>query len=257
MTITAVDLIGNESEYESTFTFGKLVYSRNNSVTHNELGLTLTLPGSHLSSEGSLIITSLNLDENFESLRKVYPYISNSENPGIGEVFVIGMSAALADDYKLSYILKDGTDHAFYQMTNSGWNSLSTYTDESRKTVWTYADRTGIFGIFEGGEVITVPTEFSLSDAYPNPFNLRTNIRYVVPVEGDFKEDKSSKVSLNIYNIRGQLVKKLVNMEQSPGTHEAVWNGQNESGNVVSSGIYLMRLTVAHNLTTKKLTLLK
>ena len=79
----------------------------------------------------------------------------------------------------------------------------------------------------------------------------------MVPVQGDFKEAQSSKVVLNIYNIRGQLVKKVVSREQTPGRYEVSWNGSNESGRIVATGIYLMRLLVGDNIATKKLTVLK
>ena len=134
---------------------------------------------------------------------------------------------------------------------------MESYTDESRSTVWAYSNEPGIYGIFEGGELTIVPTEFNLSDAFPNPFNLSTTIRYVVPVQGDFKEANSSKVNLNIYNIRGQLVKSLVNSDQPPGQYDIIWNGSNKSGRIVATGIYLMRLAVGDIITTKKLTVMK
>ncbi len=92
-----------------------------------------------------------------------------------------------------------------------------------------------------------------LMQNYPNPFNPTTTIDY------SLKEE--SFVSLNIYNIRGQKVKTLVADEMQAGNHSIVWNGKNDSGKSVSSGIYFSGLT-AQNIngdytSVKKMILLK
>ena len=69
-----------------------------------------------------------------------------------------------------------------------------------------------------------------LMQNYPNPFNPTTNI--------DFSLKQDSFVSLKIYNIRGQKVKTLVADEMQAGYHSVVWNGTNDSGKSVSSGMY-------------------
>ena len=85
-----------------------------------------------------------------------------------------------------------------------------------------------------------IPNEFSLS-AYPNPFNPSTSIRYRIPnvtlsgVEG-------SRVQLVIYDIIGNEITTLVDEEKPAGTYEIIWNGKNNSGNNVSSGIYFARI---------------
>ncbi len=85
---------------------------------------------------------------------------------------------------------------------------------------------------------------------YPNPFNPSTNISYELPV--------SCKVSLKIYSVNGELVKTLVDKEQSAGNYNVEWNGTNESGKYSSSGIYLYRLETDKGLNEiKKAILLK
>jgi hypothetical protein len=71
---------------------------------------------------------------------------------------------------------------------------------------------------------------------YPNPFNPETTINY------SLKEN--TKVSLNIYNIKGQIVATLVNQNKGAGNHSIAWNGNDDSGNLVSSGIYFYKLSV-------------
>ena len=75
-----------------------------------------------------------------------------------------------------------------------------------------------------------------LSQNYPNPFNPTTTINY------SLKEN--SKVSLKIYNIKGQKVKILVNEILPAGEYSAIWNGKDSNGNQVSSGIYFYKLNV-------------
>ncbi len=92
----------------------------------------------------------------------------------------------------------------------------------------------------------TAPT-LSLTN-FPNPFNPETTISYSVP--------KDAKVLLSIYNTKGQLVRTLVNGTVLSGTHRVVWNGADDNGNKVSSGIYFSRIqTEGKSLTTKMLML--
>lgn len=84
-----------------------------------------------------------------------------------------------------------------------------------------------------------IPLEYSLSQNYPNPFNPVTTINYSLKYD--------SKVTLSIFNILGQLVKVLVNSYESKGFKEILWDGTNENGNQVSSGVYFYKLTARQN----------
>jgi hypothetical protein len=85
---------------------------------------------------------------------------------------------------------------------------------------------------------------------YPNPFNPRTTIL--------FSLRNRSNVELSIYNIKGQKIKSIIHNELSKGKHSVVWNGDDESGNSVSSGIYYYKLGVdGKNEAVKKCLLLK
>jgi len=98
-----------------------------------------------------------------------------------------------------------------------------------------------------GREEERLPTEFSLSQNWPNPFNANTVIRYSLLVDrGQSKghSGRPSAVSLKIYNILGQEVKTLVDEVQAPGYYSVIWNGRDDSGREVASGIYLCRLEV-------------
>lgn len=95
----------------------------------------------------------------------------------------------------------------------------------------------------------TLPSEFSVEQNYPNPFNPSTNISYSLPVR--------SEVELTIFNIVGQKVATLQQGLQSAGEHTVVWDGSNESGNAVASGIYFYRIKAGDNVQSRKMLLLK
>ncbi len=94
-----------------------------------------------------------------------------------------------------------------------------------------------------------VVNEFALNNNYPNPFNPTTNITFSVP--------NMSKVSLVVYNTLGQKVRTLVNNQTLSGNQTAVWNGTNEFGSSVPSGIYYYRMESGSSSVTKSMVLLK
>ena len=79
-----------------------------------------------------------------------------------------------------------------------------------------------------------VPVKFSLHQNYPNPFNPETQIRYTLPLH--------AKVQLKIYDILGRQVRTLVNENKAAGSYLKTWDGLDQSGNRVSSGLYFYRL---------------
>jgi len=96
---------------------------------------------------------------------------------------------------------------------------------------------------------ILIPKITKLYQNFPNPFNPSTTIKY------SLKED--SKVKLNIYNIKGQKIKQLVNDQLAAGQHSVVWNGADNNNKSVSSGIYFYKLKTYNFEKTKKMILMK
>ena len=94
-----------------------------------------------------------------------------------------------------------------------------------------------------------IPAKFEVFQNYPNPFNPTTTISYAIPT-GSF-------VSLKIYDILGREVRTLVNTEQKPGVYNTVWNGDNNFGNKVASGIYIYRVVAGNKIQSKKMILMK
>ncbi|MEW6685965.1 MAG: T9SS type A sorting domain-containing protein [Candidatus Edwardsbacteria bacterium] len=90
---------------------------------------------------------------------------------------------------------------------------------------------------------------YQLCQNYPNPFSSQTAIRYSLSA--------MSHTTLKIYNIAGQLVKTLVNEPQKPGYYAVRWNGKNQSGVSVASGVYFYRLRAGDFTATKKMVILR
>ena len=95
----------------------------------------------------------------------------------------------------------------------------------------------------------SLPTEFMLHQNYPNPFNPTTAISYQLIAHG--------QATLKVYDMLGREVATLVNEMGEPGNHTAIWNGKNDRGEMVSSGIYLYQLRVGSSVITRKMVLLK
>lgn len=98
-------------------------------------------------------------------------------------------------------------------------------------------------------EEIVSPSELELEQNYPNPFNPTTHISFKIP--------QKSKVFLEIFNIFGKRITTLVNDELDAGKHTVEWNGRDEYGNLVASGVYFYRISTGKTSITKKMTLLR
>lgn len=84
---------------------------------------------------------------------------------------------------------------------------------------------------------IAIPTQFVLEQNFPNPFNPATTIRYQVG-----KESGGSNTQIAVFDLLGREVRRLVDAQQEPGYYEVVWDGRDDQGRIVPSGIYFVRL---------------
>jgi hypothetical protein len=100
-------------------------------------------------------------------------------------------------------------------------------------------------------EAPEIPDQLTLAQNYPNPFNPVTRIQFGIPSGYD------GPVALRIYNVKGQLVKTLFAGTRKPGFHEFQWNGLNDRGASVSSGIYFCRFVAGDIAQVRKMVLLR
>ena len=94
-----------------------------------------------------------------------------------------------------------------------------------------------------------LPTHYDLRQNYPNPFNPITTIHYQLP--------RNSAVKLVVYDLLGKQVRSLINQTVEAGYHQVEWNGRNDNGVQVSSGIYIYRFRAESFSQVKKMVLLK
>lgn len=95
------------------------------------------------------------------------------------------------------------------------------------------------------------PDKYDLSQNYPNPFNTNTQIKYALA------NDQEQPTTLIIFDLLGKRVKTLVNKKQPAGFYQVVWDGTDDAGMPVASGVYYCKLSSGSFVSTKKLTVLK
>ena len=156
-----------------------------------------------------------------------------------------------------------GTDYGLHRYYDGTWTSYTTedglagnnVTDVAIApdgTVWA-ATTNGISKFVPSTTIVEgdkdTPSEFAVIGNFPNPFNPETCIQFTLPEDG--------MVNLAVYNIMGQKVRELVADSMQAGTHSVTWDGKDDSGNAVSSGIYLSRLVSGENVAANRMLLLK
>ena len=94
-----------------------------------------------------------------------------------------------------------------------------------------------------------LPSSYSLSQNYPNPFNPSTKIQFSLP--------EAAKVSVIVYDILGREIKTLLNTQYNAGTHVINWNGDDNAGRKVATGVYMYSISTSKFVQTKKMVLLK
>jgi len=97
--------------------------------------------------------------------------------------------------------------------------------------------------------VVVPPRETTLYQNYPNPFNPLTTVSFYIP--------DTERVSLVIFDAQGRVIRTLVNERREYGSYDEIWEGMNDRGEPVGSGIYFYRLQAGKKVITKKLSLIK
>lgn len=172
----------------------------------------------------------------------------------------LSVNNPIPNEYSGSVIGKIGTDGVpFYVGRIFSFLSNKTGTLYLGYNDYQFGDNTGFFVAFifspdffvavDGMEIISTPTEFSLAQNFPNPFNPQTTIEYNV--------SKNSRVILKIFNNNGELVNSLIDEIKSPGNYSTIWYGSDNRGHKVSSGVYYYQLNIDGISQTKKMMLLK
>jgi predicted transposase YbfD/YdcC len=143
----------------------------------------------------------------------------------------------------------DSTGGATLSQINMAVDAINEAFDECRFVTYCGAVRP-IITLSKGAQSsASVPTEFTVSQNYPNPFNPVCMIAYALPTD--------CQVRLDIYNILGQKVRVLVDEYQSAGYKSVTWDGKDDHGQELASGVYFYRLEAGNFTQARKMVLMK
>lgn len=155
----------------------------------------------------------------------------------------------------LTLYRRTGADSPRAIMNGAVSGDRGTYLDRDVESTTTYQYEL-VIRTADGNEfrspmaTVTMPArKLTLHQNVPNPFNPQTAIRYDLPSSG--------RAQLFVLDVNGRLVRTLVNEEQTAGSHSVVWNGRDDAGNAVASGVYFSVLDAGKHRLTRKLVLLK
>lgn len=143
-------------------------------------------------------------------------------------------------------------EYAIFRQDAPGmWTQLTTYIENETDDLIAYTGRLGQFQIRATGyaAAVPVPRTVALAQNYPNPFNAGTVIAFTL--------GEPRHVTLDVYNILGERVARLLDEAQGVGTHEVTWDGTMTDGRRAPSGLYFYRLAAGGELETRKMLLIK
>lgn len=189
------------------------------------------------------------------------PIISGSPLSSLGAISNISTvefdaTAAISGDGSYSFAIKNNSNDAAIYSSKEGTGTPELVINLAIAAALTGESTDGSNDSLNdkrGERILTeealLPEKISLSPNYPNPFNLETALEYGLP--------KESRVRLVIYNVKGQEVRTLVDGLQPAGFKKMIWNGRNNFGIEIGSGVYFLRLEVNGEILTRKITLQK
>ncbi len=134
------------------------------------------------------------------------------------------------------------------QYIKLAWNASDPPSNDGLWYVW-FIDDIRVTGTISNEDLYIPAGNMALHGNYPNPFNPTTNVSFTI--------DKPQHVSITVYNARGQLVRTLVNEFRSSGTQTVVFDGKDDMGASLSSGIYFYKMKSGRFSSTKKTILMK
>ena len=172
-----------------------------------------------------------------------------------GQSFHAGMRLASSDTLLDPQMLTDGTDDVTgesfaFIASQGGWNELTGGETMIRVKV-KELDAVGVGD--HGGVGAVLPRAYALGQNFPNPFTPSATIGYAIPAGAGEAVHKP----LGVFNLRGQLVRSLVDGEKAAGEYSVQWDGRNDRGESIGSGVFLYRLQAGDYRATRKMILVK
>jgi hypothetical protein len=177
-----------------------------------------------------------------------------SQGPAQPNIMCTWTAPTEARDIAMYHIYQDGTEVG--TSTTTFFVHIGVATGEYE--YWVVVEYDGGFMSDESNHVTVnhvpannpaVPTVTALNGNYPNPFNPTTDVK--------FSLNQPTRVRIDVYNIKGEMVKTLVNEELDAAYHTVTWNGDDANGRLVGSGVYFYKMRAGKYTSTKKMILMK
>ena len=193
---------------------------------------------------------SAQLDEQFVVL------VSDEDGAAMAGVVVSFAVAAGGGTLSAATATTDATGRAATRLTlgsDPGTNTVEATVDGLESVTFTATGQesplASLFDLFGGGKRVALPDSPQLAQNAPNPFNSQTVFAYFLPAPGP--------AHVEVFALNGQRVAVLHQGPQQVGYHRLRWNGRDDAGRPVASGMYLYRLVTTEGVLTRKLTLLR
>jgi parallel beta-helix repeat protein len=245
------DLAGNSTLEEDSFSFQILRAASGASFASPDGELTVVVEEGSFSKTACFLVK--NLGDGFEAVESLSagpPSIRQAADEAIAD----GHAKARSSIYSVTWSPSEGsapvelrfesdsqpgTDWSICRWTGVDWEPLATYRDPESGDLFC---RTSVQGMFQlrgvSGNGYAGPT--ALLQNYPNPFHSTTTVAFTVAgTEASLKP-----VSIRVFDVKGRLVKTLLDSELEPGPYAVTWDGRDRKGGTCPSGLYLYRLNV-------------
>jgi hypothetical protein len=216
-------------------------------------------------SSGALIGSNFRVNADADTANQYYPVIASdgsgdfvitwqdtrSGNPDIYAQRYNSSGNPIDSNYLVSNLLFASFDQKYPAVAADGHKIYYVWQDNRRSKGWDIYAKVVDWTWTKVGDdqAPSLPNSFQLFQNYPNPFNQSTEIEFIL--------SRSDFVSLNIYDILGRRIKTLVSENSSSGHKSAYWDGKDNWGKEVCSGVYFYQLKVGEFSETKKMLLLK
>jgi Leucine-rich repeat (LRR) protein len=239
--VTAVDKALNESEFSNEVNVEVI----NSAPT----AFHLVSPGNNT----TLAITDANLTD---SLTIVWSVAADADGHNVryslwlgGDLTILPGFTGLAENFAKLAHQEIADSMTVAGMMGGITGSWAVYATDQIDTTWSDTLSLAITATLGIVEELGVPSAFALHPAYPNPFNPSTMLRFDLP--------EASGATLVVYDLLGREVVQLVDSYMEPGYHHTLWNGRDQLGHVLPSGIYIAYLVTPEYSSSIKLVMLK
>ena len=236
-----------------------------NGITYNNNGNPFTFKSAKIGIGDPYTVYGRLVDETGQPLADAVIYLSAKSNDEVSSSIAVltderGYWTANLANLKLVssgavYAWKAGDEikvTAVYGDASTSFRTL--VSGNSPQNVIRVSDTDGVASTDKKEAArVALPKAFALGQNYPNPFNPSTTIAFDIP------EDRTSgvQVELKVFNVRGQVIRNLVNDTKQPGRYVIQWNGENDNNEKVASGVYFYRVKAGDYVATRKMVLLK